>query len=289
MQVREVQREFLPFVIGEDWVDTARRPYVEGSRAFVPVKPGFPVDGILPSRRPYRGRGFRMIGDIAVIHGSRPTRPEVEEIQSWRNPRGIVWIRCCEGAMRIPDGEVINGSSGETCHREQGITYYLDPLRVMFAQGNREEKVRMQRMTVPGERVADMFAGIGYFSIPIAMRGASVHAMEINPVACTYLERNTRANGVETRVSVSCGDCRTLLTGLYDRVVMGHFEAPGFLSVALSHVQPGSRLHVHSTGTAPPEIRSTINDAGFRAAIQPRKVKKYRPGAWHWVQDVTCR
>jgi tRNA wybutosine-synthesizing protein 2 len=191
--------------------------------------------------------------------------------------------------MRIPDGELLIGSAGETCHREQGITYYLDPLRVMFAQGNREEKVRMQRLTVLGQRVADMFAGIGYFSIPIAMRGASVHAMEINPAACTYLERNIRVNGVEPRVSVSCGDCRTLLSGLYDRVVMGHFEASGFLSVALSHVQPGSRLHVHSAGTAPPEIRSTIIDAGFRAVIEPRKVKKYRPGAWHWVQDVTCR
>lgn len=289
MRVREVQRESLRNVIGEDWVDTTRRPYVEGFRAFVPVKPGFPVDGSLPARRPYQGRGFHMIGDIAVIQGRQPTRSEVEEIQAWRNPRGIVWIRSCKGTMRIPDGEVIDGSAGETRHREQGITYYLDPLRVMFAQGNREEKVRMQRLTVPGERVADMFAGIGYFSIPIAMRGAFVHAMEINPDACTYLERNIRANGVESRVSVSCGDCRALLSGLYDRVVMGHFEASGFLPVALSHVQPGSRLHVHSAGSKPPEIRSTIVDAGFRAEIHPRKVKKYRPGAWHWVQDVTCR
>jgi tRNA wybutosine-synthesizing protein 2 len=289
MQVREVQRDFLRNVIGEDWVDTSRRPYVDGSRAYVPVKPGFSVDGTLPPRRPYRGRGYLMIGDIAVIHGRQPTRTEVEEIQAWRNPRGIIWMRSSTGRMRIPDGEVLTGSAGETCHREQGITYYLDPLRVMFAQGNREEKVRMQCLTTPGERVADMFAGIGYFSIPIAMRGASVHAMEINPVACTYLERNIRVNGVKSRVSVSCGDCRALLTGLYDRVVMGHFDAPGYLSTALSHVQPGSILHVHSAGTTPPEIQGTIEDAGFRAVVQPRKVKKYRPGSWHWVQDVTCR
>jgi tRNA wybutosine-synthesizing protein 2 len=191
--------------------------------------------------------------------------------------------------MRIPDGEVLKGSAGETCHREQGISYYLDPLRVMFAQGNREEKVRLQRLITPGERVADMFAGIGYFSIPIAIAGASVHAMEINPVACTYLERNIRKNRMESRFSVSCGDCRSLLTGLYDRVVMGHFEAPRFLSGALSYVQSGSMLHVHSTGSTPPEIQGIIEDAGFRAAIQARKVKKYRPGTWHWVQDVTCR
>jgi tRNA wybutosine-synthesizing protein 2 len=289
MQVREVKREFLSDVLGEDWVDPSRRPYVEGTCAFVPVKPGFPADGTLPPRRRYRGRGFRMIGDVAVIQGRKPTLPEAEEIQAWRKPRGIIWIRSCEGTMRIPDGELLTGTAGETCHREQGITYYLDPLRVMFAQGNREEKVRMQRLTIPGERVADMFAGIGYFSIPVALRGATVHAMEINPVACMYLERNIRANRVEPHVSVSCGDCRTLLTGLYDRVVMGHFEAPGFLSTALSYVQPGSRLHVHSVGTKPPEIRTTIGDAGFRATIYPHKVKKYRPGAWHWVQDVTCR
>ena len=40
------------------------------------------------------------------------------------------------------------------------------------------------------ERVADMFAGIGYFTIPLAGSGASVHAMEINPVAFGFLHRN---------------------------------------------------------------------------------------------------
>lgn len=289
MHVRVVEREMLPGISGADWVDTGRHPYVEGTRAYIPVKHGFPADCILPERRQYRGRGFQMIGDIAVLHGCRPTDGEVEEVYRLRNPRGVVWIRSFEGPLRIPRAEVLKGSAGETVHREQGITWHLDPLRVMFAQGNREEKVRMKHVTKPGERVADMFAGIGYFSIPIAIQGGSVHAMEINPVAFAYLARNTRANGVEHRVAVSCGDCRAHMDGLYDRVVMGHFNAPGFLPSALAHVQPGSVLHVHSAGIKPPDLGGFLDDAGFRAEIFARKVKKYSPGVWHYVQDVICR
>ena len=34
----------------------------------------------------------------------------------------------------------------------------------------------------------------------------------------------------------ACGDCRTLLTGTYDRVVMGHFDALNFLPAVFPHV-----------------------------------------------------
>ncbi len=58
-----------------------------------------------------------------------------------------------------------------------------------------------------------MFAGIGYFTIPVAGSGASVHAMEINPVAFEYLNRNIVENGLTGLVNSSLGDCRDLLTG----------------------------------------------------------------------------
>jgi len=80
---------------------------------------------------------------------------------------------------------VVYGSAGEVRHREQGCTFILDPTRVMFAQGNRVEKARIAALVRPGERIADMFAGIGYFTIPAARSGARIHAMEINPVALT--------------------------------------------------------------------------------------------------------
>ncbi len=39
-----------------------------------------------------------------------------------------------------------------------------------------------------------MFAGIGYFTLPVARAGGFVHAMEINPVAFDYLQKNIVLN-----------------------------------------------------------------------------------------------
>jgi tRNA wybutosine-synthesizing protein 2 len=137
------------------------------------------------------------------------------------------------------------------------------------------------------ERVADMFAGVGYFTIPMAGAGATVHAMEINPVAADYLRRNAAENQLADRITISPGDCRDNLTMMYDRIVMGHFDAPAMLPHALGHVRPGSVIHVHTIGAQEEVIRDLVKGAGFSCGIMVHKVKKYRPHAWHVVHDVT--
>ncbi|MFA5332381.1 MAG: SAM-dependent methyltransferase [Methanoregula sp.] len=273
-----------------DWVDPDRRSYVRDGIAWVPVKKGFSFEREIPDRHSYDGRGFFMLGDVAVIHGKKPDPQEIEEIVRFRHPRGVVWIEALEDITRTPRTELLRGDAGEVRHRENGYTYLLDPQKVMFSQGNRLEKQRMAaliRKSPAGSRVADMFAGIGYFTIPMAGSGARVHAMEINPVAFGYLKRNIAENNLLDLVEPSCGDCRNLLTGDYDRVVMGHFDAVTMLAPVFSHVSAGSVLHVHSIGDVSDKIRDAAKSAGFCASIEVHKVKKYRPYTWHLVQDVT--
>ncbi|MFA5236827.1 MAG: methyltransferase domain-containing protein [Methanoregula sp.] len=290
MRARQVRTDQLAAVRDAEWVDATRRPYVEGATAWVPVRDGFSFECEIPDRHAYGGRGFFMLGEVAVIHGTRPSVLEVEGIVSFRHPRGVLWIEALSDVTRTPKTEILWGDVGEICHRECGYTYHLDPRKVMFAQGNRDEKLRMARLVreSPNDaRVADMFAGIGYFTIPMAGSGAQVHAMEINPVAFEYLKRNIAENGLGERVKTDCGDCRMLLFGDYDRVVMGHFDAVTILPAVFPHVHPGSVLHVHSIGDAAETIRGCAKGAGFSASIQVHKVKKYRPHTWHVVQDVT--
>ena len=59
------------------------------------------------------------------------------------------------------------------------------------------------------------------------------------------------------------------------------------LSSALLHVHAGSVIHIHSIGTVENRIKEQAEGAGFSASIHVHKVKKYRPHAWHVVQDVT--
>ena len=290
MRVREIPRDKLREIHAADWIDRTRRPFAEGNIAWVPVRPGEPFDRDLSRSPVYTGRGFAMIGDIAVLHGTKPSGPEIEEIVRFRKPRGILWIASLSGMTRTPETEVLWGEAGEVRHRENGYTFILDPRTVMFAQGNRNEKMRLARLvnSSPGtERVADMFAGIGYFSIPLAGAGAEIHAMEINPVSFEFLNRSIAANGFSDRITTALGDCRALLSGTYHRIVMGHFDAITMLPKALGHVESGSIIHLHSIGTVEDRIRECAEEAGFSATIQVHNVKKYRPHAWHVVQDVT--
>lgn len=287
MRARKVPAAVLADIADAEWVDTSRRPYVRDGVAWVPVREGYPADEDLPEREAYRGRGYHLIGDVAVLHGDAPREEELAAVVEHCRPRGVVRVKGFLSEMRVPDAEVLYGTAGEVRHREQGCTFFLDPTKVMFAQGNRDEKARIAALVRPGERIADMFSGIGYFTIPAAMSGARVHAMEINPIAFEYLQRNIMANHVAERVAGELGDCRDLLSGVYDRVLMGHFDAPSMLADALAHVRAGSVLHVHSIGDVSEMIRERVGEAGFSAVVTSHRVKKYGPHAWHMVQDVT--
>jgi len=289
MRVRKVPDDQLRQLGKMDWVDRTRRPFRDDGITWVPVRSGEPCDREITNPPLYHGRGFYMVGDIAVIHGIRPSADAVDGIRRLRHPRGIVWIASLNDVTRTPETEVMWGKSGEVSHKESGFTYIFDPCKVMFSQGNREEKRRLTELVRAGtgcEKVADMFAGIGYFTIPLAGAGARVHAMEINPVAFGYLNRSLVANGLSDRVTASLGDCRELLEGTYDRIIMGHFDAPDMLPVALQHVRKNSVLHIHSLGLVSEQIETELACAGFSATIQVHMVKKYRPHVWHVVQDV---
>jgi 23S rRNA (uracil1939-C5)-methyltransferase len=53
----------------------------------------------------------------------------------------------------------------------------------------------------PGERVGDLFCGLGNFSLPIAVRGAQVVGMEGSPALVERAAQNARANGLEGRAT----------------------------------------------------------------------------------------
>ncbi len=287
MRVRAVPPALLRDCAHESWVDTSRRPFVWEGTAWVPVKPGFPCDCDLPARRLYTGPGYYMAGDCAVLHGQHPGEGPLQALLRHTRARSVVLVTSADGPMRIPRAEVLAGEeAGVVSHREDGITYRFDPTRVIFSAGNRSEKARIAGLVRPGERVADMFAGIGYFTFPLARMGAKVHAMEINPVACGYLRANVEENGFPDHVAVDEGDCRTLIRGTYDRIVMGHFDSPGFLADALAHLRPGGTVHVHTCGACPSDLSPLLAGAGVRAQVTCRKVKKCGPGKIHYVHDV---
>lgn len=290
MRARRYPTGELAACVQADWADPSRRPFVEGGTAWVPVRDGFSWDEDLPERSNPAVRGYQRLGDLVLFHGPCPDAPAIDDAITRCSPRGVLWIRGHRGVERVPEVEVLFGVAGEVVHRENGLVYRLDPTRVMFSGGNRDEKTRLARMIRPGERTADLFAGIGYFTLPAARAGARVHAMEINPVAFGYLENNLAVNGLADTVEAERGDSRDLLRGVYDRLVLGHFEAPAFLADALAHVRPGSVLHVHGVERTPgelgPVLARTASEHGVAVAISWRTVKTCGAGRYHTVHDL---
>ncbi|MDD3574155.1 MAG: methyltransferase [Methanospirillum sp.] len=285
MNVREIPCRDLKKVLQKPWVDISRRPWISGDTAYVPVREGYPYTQALPERR-RKGRGYQKIGSIIAFHGEKPDEEVISEIINRHNPETVIWYRGHRGVMRIPDINVLYGEISDTIHKESGILYHLNPAAVMFSQGNMEEKRRVAGLVKPGERICDMFAGIGYFTLPMAKAGGFVHAMEINPDAVYYLQKNIRANNLTSQIIVSPGDCRDHITGIYDRIHMGYYDAKQFLPVALQHVRSGTIIHVHGIGYNTREIREHLMTKGVTAALTHRVIKKIGPGKVHTVTDV---
>ena len=58
----------------------------------------------------------------------------------------------------------------------------------------------------PGERVGDLFCGLGNFSLPIATLGAAVVGIEASPHLVERARQNAEANGLAARAAFECED-----------------------------------------------------------------------------------
>jgi tRNA wybutosine-synthesizing protein 2 len=97
------------------------------------------------------------------------------------------------GPFRRPALELIAGSSEtETNLSENGCTFHLDPMKVMFSLGNKAERERISLLGTD-ELVIDMFAGIGQFTIPMAVH-ASPRAIHATISLVTYLKIGLEAS-----------------------------------------------------------------------------------------------
>jgi tRNA wybutosine-synthesizing protein 2 len=200
------------------------------------------------------------------------------------------------GDLRQPVVRKILGSDTVTTHTENGVKFRFDAAELMFSSGNTDERARMAQLKCDGETIVDMFAGIGYFSLPIAVhqRPARVIACELNPVAHSYLVQNITLNKVDGIVEPVLGDNRDLGgESIADRVIMGYVRTTHeFLPTAIRLVKDGGVLHYHETcpnDLLPERPVKHIKDGakGCRVVVeQYKQVKSYAPGVGHIVVDA---
>jgi len=247
-------------------------------------------------------RGWAILGDIITVK----IHPNLDRHQHQIGSALLsIYPRCksvlrdfgIEGQLREPNRQIIAGSGTETIHKENGVKFKLDVCKVMFSPGNLNERIRMSRVG-HGEMVVDMFAGIGYFTLPMAVhsRPRKVISIELNPVAYGYLQENIRQNHVEDVVEPRLGDCTDKTPqGIADRVVMGFVGTTDrYLQTGIRALRPGGMLHYHQTVPSwlyphvlVNDISKAAQDLGRQAEIlRCIRVKKYSPGVLHAVVDA---
>ncbi|MFQ5837517.1 MAG: class I SAM-dependent methyltransferase family protein [Thermoplasmata archaeon] len=246
-------------------------------------------------------RRWEKIGDVLLLRFPRELRPYQEEVcRAYARVLRVKTVldasQGIEGEWRRPRVAILWGEETETVHKENGVLYKLDLSEVMFSSGNIDERVRMSRVCRPGEVVVDMFAGIGYFSLPMAVWGrpSKVYACEVNPVAYAYLKENIRMNQADA-VEPILGDCREVAPrGVADRVVLGYLrDTHEYLPDAIQVLRGEGWIHYHEacpdeTAHRLPEylIKAAEKEGMMVVKLEQRRVKSYAPGVYHWVVDA---
>lgn len=203
------------------------------------------------------------------------------------------------GVFRTPEVRILWGRGLEVEHREGGVRYRFDVAKIMFSSGNLPERTSVANRVRNGDVVVDLFAGIGYFSLPIALhaRPARVYACEINPVAFHYLVENVRLNRAGAVVPLF-GDCRaTAPRGVADVVLMGHFSAAEYLDVAFECLRGAGLVVYHELcpkeqfpGTPVSHLAEAARKQWFDVeSAHSRILKSYAPGIVHAVVEARVR
>jgi tRNA (guanine37-N1)-methyltransferase len=232
-----------------------------------------------------------MVGDIAIIEIP-------DELKAYENAIGQAILKAhkniktvhakagaISGVYRIRDLTHIAGENRtRTVYNEYGCQYHVDVAKAYFSPRLSNEHHRVAALVKPGEIVADLFAGVGPFAIPIAKMcpEAKVYAVDINPDAVELLKTNAQVNKAEGRVCPLLGDARELakneLHGVADRVIMNLPEtAIDFVDAACQTLKPaGGVVHFYGFIRKP----DTIEDLEARftrlVEVQGRKVSEFQ-------------
>ena len=256
-------------------------------------------------------RGFQTLGNIIILK-LKPKLLEKSKLIGQTYLDLLPKIRSVYinkgriiGSFREPENiEFLAGEDNPIVkHKEHGIIYRFDITKIMFSKGNLNERRILATLIKKGEIVVDMFAGIGYFSLPIAKHSevGQIYSIELNPTSFKTLVENIKINHLEEKITVINGDCKKEVLELSrsgiraDRVIMGVFPAPkDYIKEALDLTKEEGTIY-HYEGVVEKEAYISLfkefeeicQEEQFNCRLKSHRfVKSYGPNLFHTVLDL---
>ncbi len=210
---------------------------------------------------------LEIIGDIAIVKSPRLAglkdplsldeyRIIANEIMKIHKNVKSVWLAItpAAGEYRVRKKYVhLSGERrSETIYKEYGCKFKVDITKAFLTPRLSYEHLRVAKLVREGEKVVNMFAGVGTFSIIIACKSKVrlVHSIDVNPFAWKFMVENIKINKVEDRVIPHLGDSAEIikrkLTDLASRVLM---PLPGlaldYTEYALQALRKRGIIHIY--------------------------------------------
>ena len=251
--------------------------------------------------------GFDIVGDIALIKipDSLQAKRKLigQTILQKIKPVKVVLMQSgpVSGEYRIRELEHIAGEDRtSTIYKEHSCTFLVDVAKAYFSPRLSTERLRISKLVKEGERVLNMFAGVGIYSIIIAkvQPKCGTVSIEINPDAHKSAIENAIINKVSQRVTAILGDAKEVIKnggiGKFDRVLMPLPESAfEYLEDAVSALKAsGGWIHYYSHTHALNKEGATSNsEKDLLERLQGRGKIKFtkvvREVGPKWFQVVT--
>jgi len=283
-------------LIAEGILDTTLRPASDGDDILFPVTEHREGDAMWRCRKsPVRAALPRheLVGGIAIMQdedeeGARrllASRPSLHTVLGGESP--------VQGTYRIRTYRVLAGEkTTRTIVTEYGLRFAVDLEEAYFSPRLANERHRIIGLMHPGERVLDMFAGVGPFAIACAAEAAIVYACDLNPGAIRLMEENIRINRRTNILPVLADACHlpgVLPHASFDRIIMNlPMEPAPFLDAAFALASEGATIHLYALQDEHGALLRALS-ARTLGTITEHEVRSYSPTQHHAVYDIEVR
>lgn len=258
-------------------------------------------DELKPSEIENLKTSFDTIGDIVILEIPENLEDKKNKIGDaaleFTKRRSIYMKRSAiKGTIRIRDLEFLSGIDDPvTIHKEHQARLKLDVSKVYFSPRLATERKRVMESVEDGEKILDMFCGIGPFPIVIAKnKKVDITAVDINETAIEYLKENIKLNklkGTITPITGDIGEVSESFNCKFDRIIM---NLPGlaysFLDLAMDLIEDGGIINYYEFSDSYEQGINRLKESALKKnkkveIINTRKVKSTSPGEWHVAID----
>ncbi|ADN35321.1 protein of unknown function Met10 [Methanolacinia petrolearia DSM 11571] len=280
--------------LAEDgFLDNSLKPFSDEGFLYIPVTGEIPgaVSEIFEERDASEPLPrHELIGGIAIMQDCDrgearrllDSRPVIHTVLHSEGP--------VTGEYRTKDYIFLAGKeTTKADYTEYGQRFLIDLSAAYFSARLANERQRIAAMMKDGERLLDMFAGVGPFAITLSGKCSVVYANDINPAAVSLLADNIRLNKKKNILPV-LADARRLGSIFppenFDRIIMNlPMKSSEFLDTAFRLCKSGGMIHFYTLQSQPGEMEEELEKYECEK-ISEKVVRSYSPSQHHAVYDI---